>query len=183
MKMRKLKLIAILIIVPIVLTAQSLDCPSTLQMRRATPPFVFNDLSKSAQCYTGKKYEFVVPLLKGKDYRISFFASPIFNNKISFRIIDMNSGQKVLDLPGETSSSAKGECVLREYFDEAQNKLIHPFFDFYPSSATTLKVIIDIAAGEGEKPATEGVSQAPEDKKKGCVTIFIQDKKSEEGGF
>jgi len=181
--MRNLLFIAILIIVPVALTSQSLDCPSTLQLRRATPPFAFNDLSKSAQCYTGKKYEFVVPLMKGKEYRLSFFASPIFNNNITFRIIDMNSGQKVLELPGETPSSAKGECVLREYFDDELNKMIHPYFDFYPSSSTSLKVIIDIAADNAGKPATEVVSQTPDEKKKGCITIFIQDKKSEEGGF
>jgi len=181
--MRKLKLIAILIIAPIALAAQSLDCPSTLQLRRATPPYAYNDLSKSAQCYTGKKYEFVVPLMKGKEYRFSFYASPIFNNAITFRIIDMNSGQKVLDLPGETASSAKGECVLRDYFDDATNKMVHPYFDFYPNGSTNLKIIIDIAADNAGKPSTEGVSQTPEEKKKGCVTIFIQDKKSEEGGF
>ncbi len=181
--MRKLKLIVILLIVPIAIVAQSLDCPSTLQMRRATPPFTFNDLSKSAQCFTGKKYEFVVPLMKGKEYRLSFYASPIFNNNITFRIIDMNSGQKVLELPGETQSSAKGECVLREYFDDATNKMIHPFFDFYPNSSTTLKVIIDIAAEEAPKTGTDNTVQTTDEKKKGCVTIFIQDKKSEELGF
>ena len=179
--MRKLKLIAILIIMPMALIAQSLDCPSTLQLRRATPPYVINDLSKSAQCYTGKKYEFVIPLTKGKDYRLSFYASPIFNNQIKFTIIDMNSGQKVLDLPGESPASAKGECVLREYFDEALNKMVHPFFDFYPSSSTTLKVTIDIAAEEGSETVT--ATQAPDSKKKGCITVFIQDKKSEDVGF
>lgn len=181
--MRKLKLIAILIIVPIALTAQSLDCPSTLQLRKATPPFAFNDLSKSAQCYTGKKYEFVLPLMKGKEYRMSFYASPIFNNKINFRVIDMNSGQKVLDLPGETASSEKGQCALREYFDKEANKMIHPFFDFMPNSSTSLKVIIDIAEDKAPSTSTEVVSQTPDEKKKGCVTVFIQDKKSEEGGF
>jgi len=180
--MRKLKLLVILLFAPIAIAAQSLDCPSTLQMRRATPPFTFNDLSKSAQCFTGKKYEFVVPLMKGKEYRISFYASPIFNNNISFRIIDMNSGQKVLELPGETQSSAKGECVLREYFDETTNKMVHPYFDFYPNSSTTLKVIIDIA-GEAPKSGTEGGIQTTDEKKRGCVTIFIQDKVSEELGF
>ena len=94
----------------------------------------------------------------------------------------MNSGQKVLDLPGETASSVKGECVLREYFDDVTNKMVHPFFDFYPNSSTSLKIIIDVAAEIAAK-TTENVSQTPDEKKKGCVTIFIQDKKSEEGGF
>ncbi|MFN8256536.1 MAG: hypothetical protein U0W24_12645 [Bacteroidales bacterium] len=178
--MRKLIFIAIMLIIPFFIHAQSLDCPSTLKMRQATPPYAFNDLSKSAQCFSGKKYEFVVPLMKGREYRISFYASPIFNNKITFRIIDQNSGQKVLDLPGETQSSAKGECVLRDYYDDATNKMVHPYFDFYPNSATSLKVIIDI---EGEQGQQANATQAITDAKKGCVTIFIQDKKSEEGGF
>jgi len=180
--MKKIKLIALLILIPAAMFAQSLDCPSTLNLRRPTSPYSFNDLSKSAQCFSGKTYEFMLPLMKGKDYRLTFFASPVFNNEINFRIIDMNSGAKVLDLPGETPDAKKGECVLREYFDEVTNKMIHPYFDFYPTSSTTLKIIIEIA-GKETKTETESSFKAPEEKIKGCVTVFIQDKKSEDVGF
>ncbi|MDF1551265.1 MAG: hypothetical protein P1P88_25820 [Bacteroidales bacterium] len=181
--MRKIKLISLLIIIPVAMAAQSLDCPSTLKLRRSAPPYSFNDLSKSAQCFTGKKYEFMVPLMKGKDYRLTFFASPIFNNDINFRIIDMNSGDKVLDLPGESQSGLKGESVLREYFDQELDKVVHPYFDFYPSSSTTLKIIIEVAGVDEKKNNTESSFKAPEERKKGCITVFIQDKKSEEVGF
>jgi hypothetical protein len=153
------------------------------------PPFKFNDLSKSAQCISGKKYEFLVPLMKGKDYRFMFFADPIFNNQINFRIFDMNSNKVVLDLPGESADMAKGTCVLREYMDKMTKKAIYPYFDIVPTNATTLKIIIDVLAPavESTTSATTTSDQssfkAPEEKKKGCVTVFIQDKNSDEGGF
>ncbi len=182
--MRKLKLLALIIFIPVAMNAQSLDCPSKLKLMNAKAPYSFNNLSKSAQCFTGKKYEFMLPLMQGKDYRIAFYASPIFNNDINFRIIDMNSGTKVLELPGESDEAAKGKCVLREYFDEDLNKMVHPYFDFHPSSSTTLKIIIDIAStGKTAESTDEGAFNAPEDRQKGCVTVFIQDKTAEEIGF
>jgi len=182
--MKELTLIVVLLIFSISIAAQNMDCPSTLSSRKATPPFAFNDLSKSAQCVTGKKYEFLVPLMKGKDYRFTFFASPIFNNQVNFRIIDMNTNEKVLDLPGESTNAAKGMSVLREYFDENSKKMVHPYFDFAPNGATTLKIIIEVLSAEEDKPATDQSSfKAPEDRKKGCITVFIQDKISEDVGF
>ena len=181
MKILKLKIILLLLFVPLGILSQSLDCPSRLKMRRASPPFSFNDLSKSAQCLTGKKYEFVLPLTKGKDYRLSFYASPVFNNDITFKIIDLNSGKKVIDLPGQTIDSRKGECVLRAYFDDKSGKLVHPYFDFYPASSIQLKIIIDVASIEQAK-ANENFS-GPEVRKKGCITVFVQDKKAEDIGF
>ena len=89
--MKIFKFILLFILIPAGILAQDLDCPSRLRMRKATPPFKFNSLSKSAQCVTGRKYEFVVPLNAGRDYRISFYASPVFNNNINFRIIDVNT--------------------------------------------------------------------------------------------
>ena len=110
--MRKLKLIALIIFIPVAINAQSLDCPSKLKLMHPKAPYSFNNLSKSAQCYTGKKYEFMLPLIQGKDYRIAFYASPVFNNDINFRIIDMNSGTKVLDLPGEVEGAEKrNQCI------------------------------------------------------------------------
>ncbi|OQY04780.1 MAG: hypothetical protein B6I20_02405 [Bacteroidetes bacterium 4572_117] len=132
MKILKFQFIVLILFLSTTIFAQSLDCPSNLKMRHPSPPFGFNDLSKSAQCLTGKKYEFLLPLTKGKDYRISFFASPVFNNNIQFRIIDVNSGKKVFDLPGESEANNKGECVLKAYFDNKLNKLVHPYFDFFP---------------------------------------------------
>jgi len=181
--MRKLKLLTLLIFIPVAMNAQSLDCPSKLKLMHPTTPYNFNNLSKSAQCYTGKKYEFMLPLMKGKDYRLTFFASAIFNNEINFRIIDMNSGEKVLDLPGEVEGAEKGTSVLREYFDTELNKMVHPYFDFHPSSSTTLKIIIEIASTAKKSTTTESSFKAPEEREKGCVTVFIQDKKAEDIGF
>ncbi len=129
----------------------------------------------------------MVPLMKGKDYRISFFASPVFNNRITFRIIDTSSGDKVLDLPGEVDEPAKGNCVLREYLDPGLNKMVHPYFDFQPTSSINLKIIIDIASKEKRSDQVAnnsgGSYKVPEERDKGCITVFIQDKTAEDVGF
>lgn len=62
--------------------------------------------------------------------------------------------------------------------------MVHPYFDFHPSSSTTLKIIIDIAsAGKSAVNAEENAFKAPEEIQKGCVTVFVQDKTAEEIGF
>ncbi|MBN1250534.1 MAG: hypothetical protein JXR51_14840 [Bacteroidales bacterium] len=183
MKIFKIKLIIIILFIPFWVFSQSLNCPSTLTMRVASAPYKFNNLSKSAQCLTGNKYEFVLTLNKGKDYKISFYASPVFNNNIKFKIIDLSTNQIVLDLPGETENSMKGECVLKAYFDDKQGKEVHPSFNFYPDNTTSLKIIIDVASIEGNKENSESGFNAPEEKQKGCVTVFIQDRLAENQGF
>jgi hypothetical protein len=178
MKIKSIKLLIVMTLFPLALLAQSMDCPSTLKSRKATPPYAYNDLSKSAQCVTGKKYEFMLPLMKGKDYRLTFYASPIFNNKINFKVIDMSNNKVVLDLPGENDNPLKGTCVLREYYDTDLKKPVYPFFDFAIDNSTSLKVIIDVL------PASDSESTgAPAEVKKGCITVFIQDKVSEDVGF
>ena len=163
--------------------AQTLDCPGTLKLRRAMPPYKLNDLSKSAACYTGRKYDFLVPLTKGKDYRLSFYASPVFNNNIHFIIIDQNTGERVLDLPGVSETGTPGTSVLQNFYDDGAQKTVHPFFDFHPATSTTLKIIIDVKSSEeGIADAGEGFSP-PEIRQKGCITVFIQDKKGVIEGF
>ena len=180
--MKILKLAILILLIPLWVSAQSLNCPSTLNMRVATSPFKFNNLSKSAQCLTGKKYEFVLTLNQGKDYRLSFFASPIFNNDIKFKVIDLNTNNVVLDLKGqplETEENVKGVYALKAYFDDKKGKEIHPYFDIFLTSTTQLKIMIDVASLNKK---SENVN-AYEERKRGCITVFIQDRKAEEVGF
>ena len=176
--MKILKLTILVFLIPLWVSAQSLNCPSTLSLRTATPPFHFNNLSKSAQCLTGKNYEFVLTLNQGKDYRFSFFASPIFNNNIKFKVIDLNTNNTVLDLPGETEENLKGEAALKAYFDDKKGKEIHPYFDIYLTTTTQLKIMIDVASLNKKQSET-----GYEERKKGCITVFIQDRKAETTGF
>ncbi len=184
--MEKLKLLSLLMLLysfTVNVNAQSVDCSGKISHYLPSRSFTVNESSKSAVCVTGKKYEFMLSLLKGKDYRISFFASPVFDRKINFRIIDVNSGKKVLDLPGETEDAKRGSCVLVEYYDKDRNAMVHPFFDFLSSAATTLKIIIDIAPKEqtNQTSSTSGGDIA--NVAKGCITVFIQDRVAQEDGF
>lgn len=180
MEIRKVKIaFIILLMLPFAGMAQ-LDCSSFFKYRKANPPFRYNSASKSAVCITGNKYEFILPLQKGFDYRLQFYASPVFNNNINFKIIDLNTNETVLDLPGETEFGEKGSCVLKAYFDEGTNKQVHPFFDFYPSQATSLQIIIDVQPLPKEE--TSGYN-APAPREKGCITVLVLDKPAMDTGF
>ncbi len=173
--------VLILFILPIFGLAQD-RCSAFFTYRKAVPPYGFNDQSKSAICMTGKSYELHLPLTKGKDYRLKFFAAAVFNNNLRFKIIDQGTHETVLDLPGKSESGEEGSCVLADYFDEASGKSIHPYFDFYPATSTTLKVIIEI----DDLPQPQNSSTSFKKQKrvaKGCVTIVVLDKPSDDSTF
>lgn len=180
MKMMKFKIILLLLVFPVVTFAQ-LDCSDFFKYRRADPPYEFNSQSKSAVCVTGNTYEFVISLYEGHDYRLSFFASPVFNNDIDFKIVDMNTSATVLNLPGQSESGEKGTSVLKAYFDLQEGKNVYPYFDFYPTSTTNLKIIIDIASLEAEGTSTDAYVSAL--KEKGCITVLILDAENSDTGF
>lgn len=165
-----------------VVYSQAFDCTTQLKIRQAKPPYQFNDLSKSAVCKTGEKYEYNIELKKGKEYRLTFFASSVFNNKINFRIINKSTGEQIMNLPGVKIDDVQG-CVLEAYFDDQANRRVHPYFDFLPDNDTPLKIIIEV---ESEKSNYEYDTQsllAKDDQKKGCVTVYVQSKLAEEEGF
>jgi len=185
MKILKEKLILLLVIAPFFALAQpQLDCSDFFKYRVFPQPWAYNTLSKSAVCLTGTKYEFNVPLTKGTDYRLSFYASPVFNNNIQFRVVDQGTGKTVMDLPGESETAAPWSCVLKDFYDEKSGKTVHPFFDFYPETSTILKIIIDVKgiAASDQQGGNAGY-KAPEQKEKGCVTVLILSKPSDRTGF
>lgn len=179
MKM-KLKIVLLILVFPVVTFAQ-LDCSSFFKYRKPEKPYEYNSQSKSAVCVTGNTYEFVISLYEGHEYRMSFYASPVFNNDMTFKIVDMNTTETVLNLPGESETNEKGTCALKAYFDLQSGQSVQPFFDFYPSSTTNLKIIIEIAdLGESSSSDGEYVSAQQE---KGCVTVLILDTEAAETGF
>jgi len=180
MKMMKIKFVLLILVFPVVTFAQ-LDCSDFFKYRRAEAPYEYNSQSKSAVCVTGNTYEFVISLYEGHDYRMSFFASPVFNNDLTFKIIDMNTTSTVLNLPGESTTNEKGTCVLKSYFDLASGSSIHPYFDFFPASTTNLKIIIEVA--DIETAASTDGSYVSAVKEKGCVTVLILDTEAAKTGF
>ncbi len=160
----KLLIVLTFLLIPLVNQAQ-MDCTDFLKTERQYAPYVKDNLSKSARCKTGKKYSVILPLAEGTDYRIMFYASPIFNNDINFKIIDQNKNKVVVDRPGKSAENKGEASVLEDSFDEKTGKVIHPYFDFSPEAATNLEIAIDI-------PATpESVL--------GCIGILVFSKKSD----
>ncbi|MEA2041591.1 MAG: hypothetical protein U9N85_03455 [Bacteroidota bacterium] len=182
MKNIKIITIVVFLLVPLMVSAQG-DCSKFFKFRKPEAPFEYNDLSKGAVCVTGETYEFKLPLTKGKDYRLKFYAAPVFNNKINFKIIDESSHEVILDLPGQSNSEQKGTCVLKDYYDEDSGKMEHPYFDFYPVSSTNLKIIIDVLSAPGQEKHDDPNFKAPEKKNRGCVTVVILDKPSLNSSF
>lgn len=181
MKSKFIHIIVILLLLPLFSDAQA-KCSDFFKYRRPEAPYEYNDQSSSAVCVTGQTYEFILPLTKGKDYRLKFYAAAVFNNRIKFKIIDQSNHETVLDLPGESSIREEGTCVLADFWDDDTGKSKHPYFDFYPVTSTTLKIIMEVL------PAPQDQSSDPTVKKqekflRGCVTVVVLDKASEESSF
>jgi hypothetical protein len=181
MKTKIIHIIIVLLLLPLFADAQA-KCSDFFKYRRPEAPYEYNDQSSSAVCVTGQTYEFILPLTTGKDYRLKFYAAAVFNNRINFKIIDQSNHQTVLDLPGESRTREEGTCVLADYYDEDTGKSRHPFFDFYPATSTTLKIIIEVL------PALQDKSDDPNIKKqmrfeRGCVTVVVLDKPAQKSSF
>ncbi len=166
--MKGLKIALLTLFLPIIGLAQ-VDCSNFLGKYQAEEPYKINSMSKSAVCISGHTYEFVVPLQKDYEYRFLFYASSVFNNKINFKIIDLNTGEVKLDLPGESETNEKGTAALASYYDDRLGRDVHPYFDFIPETSTNFKIIIEVLPQD--------------DIIKGCVGVLILDKPSDEGGF
>ena len=139
MKSKLILILTVILLLPLFADAQA-KCSDFFKYRIPEAPFEYNDQSSSAVCVTGQTYEFVLPLTKGKDYRLKFYAAAVFNNRIKFKIIDQSNHETVLDLPGESATREEGSCVLADFWDDDTGKSKHPSFDFYPVTSTTLKM-------------------------------------------
>jgi len=170
--MKKTKFLFVLLLALPFLSFSQLDCSGFLKNMIPDDPFNLNSLSKSAACVSGHTYEFVVPVQKGYEYRVVFYASSVFNNDLHFKIVDLNTNTEVANLPGKLGPDempTKGQTALQPYFDEKLNKEVHPYTAIIPSTTTNLKIIIDV----DEKA----------DLIKGCVTVVILDKEFAQGSF
>ncbi len=180
MKLIKITLLAIIMQLPLWASAQG-DCSSFFKFRKPAAPYAYNDQSSSAMCVTGNNYEFILPLTKGKDYRLKFYAGAVFNNRVNFKIIDQSTHETILDLPGESRTNEEGTAVLRDYWDENKNKDVHPYFDFYPVTSTSLKIIIEVLPvpqGDDGSGVKKQLKQ-----ERGCITVVILDKPSPKSSF
>lgn len=182
MKTLKLHLIALLVLLPLFSFGQG-DCSSFFKYRSPEPPYEYNDQSKGAVCVSGNTYEFKLPLTKGKDYRLKFYAAPVFNNRINFKIIDESTHETVLDLPGASNSGQPGTSVLQPYYNDDNGKMVHPFFDFYPVTSTNLKIIIEVLPAPGTPQADDPNHKAPDKILRGCITVVVLDKPSLNSSF
>jgi len=171
--MKKIKtLIGLLFTLPVLLSAQPLDCSSFLSTLTPEEPYEINPMSKSASCVSGKKYELVIPLQSDYEYRFVFYASSAFNNDINFKMLNLNSNDVIFDVPGHLGEYAevkKGMTALQPYWDQEQNKSMHPYFIIRPTSDMNVKLILDVLAKD--------------DLIQGCITVVILDRKIANGSF
>lgn len=171
--MKKIKiLIGFLLTLPVLLSAQPIDCSSLLNTLTPEEPYEINTMSKSASCISGKKYELVIPLQADYEYRFVFYASPAFNNDINFKMLNLSTNDIIFDVPGHVGESdevKKGTTALQPYWDTELDKSMHPFFIVRPTTSTNVKLILDVLSKD--------------DLIQGCVTVVILDRKIENGSF
>ena len=145
------------------------NCTNFIAYQSPAFPYKFNSQSKSATCESGKTYKFVVTMQDGRDYKIAFYASAVFNNEINFKVLDQGTNKTVLDIPGKRTNE-NGKCALEpQVFADHEGE--YPSFDFHPQSALTVQIEITVQKNEKE------------DVKRGCVGVLIQEKKSDQVGF
>lgn len=186
--------LAISAMLPLASAAQ--NCTEFLNFMKPESPWRYNTASKSATCFSAKKYEFVLPLSKGNEYRIKFFASPVFNNDVQVKIVDLNSNQTLYDLPGRkpegTTTPKKGETCLQDFEDPKTHKMVHPYFDFIPSQSTSLKIMIEVKEhleykididDYGNQKEIPVVPEGGAEVVKGCFTVYVMDKPSDSYDF
>ncbi len=181
MKSKIISLFTIIILFPILASSQG-KCSDFFTYRKAEAPYEYNDQSSSAVCVTGQTYEFVLPLTKGKDYRLKFYAAAVFNNRINFKIIDESSHETVLELPGQTADRKEGTCVLADFYDDDSGKSTHPYFDFYPQNSTTLKIIMEVLPLEQSKDEDPNIKKQVKHNR-GCITVVVLDKPANNSSF
>ncbi len=184
--------LAMAAMLPIASEAQ--NCANFFNNRKPEAPYRYNTASKSATVWSGKKYEFVLPLTAGNEYRVRFYAASVFNNDLQIKIVDLNSGETVVDLPGAVEEPKKGNTCLQDYMDTKTNKLIHPYFDFAPQQATSIKIMIDVkdhmeyveepildedGYPTGEMKKTAVIPEGGIEQVKGCFTVYVSDKPGE----
>ncbi len=181
MKMKKIIALILFVSITGVILAQN-DCSNFLANRKAVPPYKLSSLTKSAPGRSGGHYKYEVPLQKGKEYRIMFFASPSFNNQLHFKIVDKNTGKVIIDLPGENpqTQNAKGTAALAPYHDNTLNKDVHPYFDVIPTSSTILEILIDVAPAPTK---TDDMGNKYQEDIFGCIGIVILEKDLPKTGF
>jgi hypothetical protein len=165
------KIVLLLIVLSFSLIGVAQNCASFITYQTPAYPYKYNGQSKSATCESGKTYKFIVALLQGKDYKLSFYCSSIFDNKINFKIIDESSSKVLIDLPGESDKDDKtGSVLVAPFFLDKPSE--YPSFDFHPINSLKLQIIIDVTA-----------VPAGEDIRRGCIGVLIQEKKSDSGGW
>jgi hypothetical protein len=131
------------------------------------------------------------------EYRVQFYASPVFNNEVQVKIVE-GEGNVLVDLPGKVDDEPKkGMTCLQDYMDTKTNKLVHPYFDFTSQNATRLTFMIDIKdhMEYTEEPVYDEwgtliemkkkavIPEGGPEKVKGCFTVYIIDKPAEVSAF
>lgn len=171
------KIILILVVSLLPIFGFGQNCASFISYNTPLYPYKYNSQSKSATCQTGRTYKFIVTLLKGKEYKLSFYASSVFDNKINFKIIDETSGEVVLERPGETEEISKKGSVLVSPVDlETAIMGDYPSFDFHPVNSMKLQIEIELSEATNDR--------GEPDVRRGCIGVLIQEKKAPTGdGF
>ncbi len=138
-------------------------CADFMKFRAAAEGFKASTQSKSGKCFSGKSYKFMLPIVNGKVYRISFYASAAFNQEIHFKVIDQSTGKSVIDVDGASDPNDPNKPGALGEMEE-EGKFVHTYYEFEPSAATTLQIVIDVKKAETPKPI------------EGCIGIFVQEK-------
>ncbi len=173
--MKKLISLSILIALFINLSAQ-IDCSMQTINFSIPDGYEKSDLSKSAVLKSGEVYEFVIPLYRGKEYRLYFMASSVFNNRIDIEIEDMNSEKTVYDVDfektyDEYSRETYNQKLLKSEWNDETNKMEYPYITLEPANATRIKIILNVLEAEKDEINIDKIKVL-----RGCFSVIVLEK-------
>ncbi len=172
--MKKIISLSILIVLFVSLQAQ-IDCSKQSATFYITDGYIKSDISTSEVVKSGEIYNFMIPLKAGKEYRLYFMASSVFNNRINIKIIERSSNQIVIDTYYKKTQDDWGDDydqkLLKTEWNEEDNKMEQPHIDLEPVTSTNIVIIIDVL--EAEKEITSDKIK----KLRGCFSIIVLEKK------
>lgn len=160
------------------------ECNDFFLYRTPTVGYILDSQSTSGLCKSDSVYKYRFQMENNKEYKISFFASAVFNAKVDFKLYN-SKGNIILDLQGDLDTTINKPVALREFYDG--NNMIYPYFTVYPSTIEyyTLEIKTNKLAykkavynDNGDKLIIDSYYNVI-----GCVTLYLQYKYIESTGF
>ena len=163
--MKKLILLNIVILAFLNLSAQTINCLEQTATFKVHSDYEISEYTKGSRVVTGHDYEHRITLMAGEEYRLSFMASPVLNNRVEFEVTDVNIYEALLELDYVEGDNSNSPFVAK--YNSQTGNYEYPYYTFKVATISNIKIKIKVLEAEQK------------DRIKGCVTVIILKKKQD----